>query len=627
MRHCRDASLKARRDGKAGGQDSRARRPACAGSARAAIGARPMPQRACTFASRVAVSGSFAMSRGVARHPRRASWSDLLPARRAAVASSGRFASRSVAFDPRCGAYRPALAIAMSASLASAQAREARSVRFVRRDGGAGSQPIADVLADVTVIGAAEIARAGAQSLTELAAAAAGRGDHPERRPRLAVRDLPARRQPRADAGAGRRHPHRLVERRRDFARGDSARPDRPHRDPARTGVEPLRRGRDRRRRAGVHAARHGVLRRQCERRATAPTARGTSKAACPARRGRSPSRCRAAAKASDGFNAVVDPSSFLYNGDKDGYKNQSVSASAGYTFAPEQELTAQFFRSHLNSQFDGGPGFDDRTITVAETWQVASRNRLAPFWVSRLSAGAGIDDSKTESAFDDFPFKTTQRQYAWQNEFTLPLGMLTAGFERREEHLATDCRLRRDGPRHEFAVRHLPAAHRRPRAAGESAPRRFEPVRRQDDRLHRLRLSLRHRRWRVTAGYSTGFKAPSFNDLYYPGFSNPDLVPETSKNLEGGIYWNGSVAAATRGIARHRLSKPGVAAHHFQCDADFNCAPHNVNRAHARRRDARPRSPRRQRRDARGVARHPVAGGRSSPASSCRDGRGGTAH
>jgi vitamin B12 transporter len=90
------------------------------------------------------------------------------------------------------------------------------------------------------------------------------------------------------------------------------------------------------------------------------------------------------AAKGSSGFNAVVDPASFLYNGDKDGYKNQSASASLGYTIAAGQEITGQYLYSHLNSQFDGGPAFDDRTITVAETWQVAMRNTLAPFWVSR---------------------------------------------------------------------------------------------------------------------------------------------------------------------------------------------------------------------------------------------------
>jgi vitamin B12 transporter len=285
------------------------------------------------------------------------------------------------------------------------------------------------------------------------------------------------------------------------------------------------------------------------------------------------------AAKGSTGFNAVVDPSSFLYNNDKDGYKNPSVSASFGYTWATGQEITGQFFRSHLNSQFDGTAGSDDRTITDAETWQVASRNVLAPFWVSRLSAGAGIDDSKTESAFDDFPFKTIQRQYTWQNELTLPLGMLTAGFERREEQLKTTAlfavterdtnsifgiyQLRVDDHALQGNLRHDDSNQYGGKTTGSIAYG------------YRFSQALR-----VTAGYATGFKAPSFNDLYYPGFSNPDVKPETSKNFEGGIYWNGTLATAIielRAIAyRNRVSQLII----FQCDADFNCAPQNVNRA-----------------------------------------------
>jgi vitamin B12 transporter len=84
----------------------------------------------------------------------------------------------------------------------------------------------------------------------------------------------------------------------------------------------------------------------------------------------------------------------------------------------------------------------------------------------------------------------------------------------------------------------------------------------------------------RLTAGYSTGFKAPSFNDLYYPYFSNPNLVPETSRNVEGGVYWNGSVAGATveaRAVAyRNRIRDLIV----FQCDENWTCAPQNVAQA-----------------------------------------------
>src|SRR5690606_8016732 len=43
-------------------------------------------------------------------------------------------------------------------------------------------------------------------------------------------------------------------------------------------------------------------------------------------------------------------------------------------------------------------------------------------------------------------------------------------------------------------------------------------------------------------ASYATGFRAPSFNDLYYstPGIGegNPDLRPERSRSLEVGLNW-----------------------------------------------------------------------------------------
>jgi vitamin B12 transporter len=40
----------------------------------------------------------------------------------------------------------------------------------------------------------------------------------------------------------------------------------------------------------------------------------------------------------------------------------------------------------------------------------------------------------------------------------------------------------------------------------------------------------------RVTAAYGTAFKAPSFNELYFPGFGNPALDPEASASLEVGL-------------------------------------------------------------------------------------------
>ena len=287
----------------------------------------------------------------------------------------------------------------------------------------------------------------------------------------------------------------------------------------------------------------------------------------------------QAASRQSRGFNTIANPANPLYNGDIDGYTNQSVSANVGVTWAPEQEVTAQYLKSRLNSQFDGSPDFDDRTITTDEVWQVTSVNRLTPFWVSRLSAADGIDNSQSQTGFGNFPFKTMQLQYTWQNDFTLPVGALSAGIERRDEHVTTDAAFATDSRTTDsiFGIYQL-----RSDAHALQVHLRYDESNQFGGKTtgaiaygYRLSDSLR-----LTAGYSTGFNAPSFNDLYYPGFSNPNLAPETSRNVEAGAYWSGS-ASDVRIEARvigyyNRVSDLIV----FGCDADFNCVPNNVDRA-----------------------------------------------
>ncbi|MGN2393353.1 TonB-dependent receptor domain-containing protein, partial [Pelomicrobium sp. G1] len=40
----------------------------------------------------------------------------------------------------------------------------------------------------------------------------------------------------------------------------------------------------------------------------------------------------------------------------------------------------------------------------------------------------------------------------------------------------------------------------------------------------------------RFTASYGTAFKAPTFNELFFPGFGNPNLQPEESRSAEVGL-------------------------------------------------------------------------------------------
>lgn len=41
-----------------------------------------------------------------------------------------------------------------------------------------------------------------------------------------------------------------------------------------------------------------------------------------------------------------------------------------------------------------------------------------------------------------------------------------------------------------------------------------------------------------LRSSYTTGFRAPTFNELYYPGFGNPELDPETTRSYEVGLKW-----------------------------------------------------------------------------------------
>jgi vitamin B12 transporter len=77
----------------------------------------------------------------------------------------------------------------------------------------------------------------------------------------------------------------------------------------------------------------------------------------------------------------------------------------------------------------------------------------------------------------------------------------------------------------------------------------------------------------RISATYGTGFRAPTFNDLYFPNFSNPDLVPETARNFEVALRYASSAINAGLVAYRNRIRQLIV----LECDASFNCAPQNV--------------------------------------------------
>nr|WKF60683.1 Vitamin B12 transporter BtuB [Paraburkholderia busanensis] len=73
---------------------------------------------------------------------------------------------------------------------------------------------------------------------------------------------------------------------------------------------------------------------------------------------------------------------------------------------------------------------------------------------------------------------------------------------------------------------------------------------------------------------YGNAFRLPTFNDLYYPGFSNPNLSPERSDTVEAAFDANTSIGTFTAALYDTRV-------HDLITYDPVTFAPVNVGRAH----------------------------------------------
>jgi vitamin B12 transporter len=76
--------------------------------------------------------------------------------------------------------------------------------------------------------------------------------------------------------------------------------------------------------------------------------------------------------------------------------------------------------------------------------------------------------------------------------------------------------------------------------------------------------------RWMLA--YGTAFKAPTFNELYFPDFGNPDLEPEESQSLEAGLSGNHGWGRWTLNVFQNRVDE--------LIGFDANFSPVNIDEA-----------------------------------------------
>ena len=255
----------------------------------------------------------------------------------------------------------------------------------------------------------------------------------------------------------------------------------------------------------------------------------------------------------SDGFNACRGKPSpdgagcFTDEPDDDGYNDLSFSLNGGARLGEKVTLSGRAFRSDAETEFDGS-SVNESEATV-QTLGLNADIIATDAWTVHLIAGQSRDSSDN---FKDGDYKsrfdTRRDQFTFQNDVKIgAAGLLVAGVDYLNDSV---------GGTTDYAV-----TSRDNKAVFAQYQTRLG--------AHDVQFSLRNddneqfgnfttggvgvghqfKSSRVTASYSTAFKAPTFNELYFPGFGNADLGVEKARSLNVGVSGDASVGRYTANL------------------------------------------------------------------------------
>ncbi|MCE9658335.1 MAG: TonB-dependent receptor [Burkholderiales bacterium] len=300
----------------------------------------------------------------------------------------------------------------------------------------------------------------------------------------------------------------------------------------------------------------------------------------------------------SDGKSALRPNDQFgNYNPDDDGYKRTFGNLKLGYTPAAGHRIGLNVVASKLNAQYDSSefvpPDFaqdaspDFRNHLKTSVVSLDYRGKMSDLWTTTLQASKGIDDLESGGTVTD-RFKTERQQATWQNALSFgPDHQVVLAYEYLREKADVSVFPEKQSRNNNALI------------AGYSGV--FGPA--------GLQASLRHDdnsvygnnttgsvgasyqvtpSFKVRALYGTTFRAPTFNDLYYPGFGVASIKPEKGKGIELGLAWQSGDTTAGATVYRNKVKDLiGYQSDSTQCPVNpddpfyyaFGCAA-NTSRA-----------------------------------------------
>ena len=253
-----------------------------------------------------------------------------------------------------------------------------------------------------------------------------------------------------------------------------------------------------------------------------------------------------------DGFNACTGIGAPIYAGcgtsapdpDRDGYRSRALSLRGGLTPGEAWSLEGNALRSEGHNAYDGAAefGLPDNSDTVQQV--VGGKLRYAPDarFALQLTAGRNLDAS-TQYLGEVFTdrFWSTRDSATLQGDIAFAQAqLLTLGVDwlrdRGAVQGAFDTRTRAD--RAGFV-----------QYQGHVGRQQWQAALRHDHNDQFGGHDTGSLAWgtelahglRLTASFGTAFKAPTFNELYFPFYGNPALRPETSRSGELGIGQRGA--------------------------------------------------------------------------------------
>ena len=294
----------------------------------------------------------------------------------------------------------------------------------------------------------------------------------------------------------------------------------------------------------------------------------------------------RAGYRDSDGFNACRGTAAgwgagcYTDEPDRDGHRNTSLNLRGGVDLGEDVQLQAHLLDSDSYNEYDGSGLSGNEAANLQQVfgsrldWRIGERTSL------QAQVGRTRDDAEGYYRQDGARqrvnrFRTRRDLASVQADVGFGDGqLLSAGADWQDDRVASSNGFDRDSRDNlgafveyqgSFGVHSLQASARNDDNAqfGSHATGSLG---------YGLALG---QTWRLSASAGTGFKAPTFNDLYYPGFSNPDLQPEESRSVNLGLRGQGDGWSLGMDVFQTRIDEL------IGYDSGFNLV--NIDRARIR--------------------------------------------